>query len=301
MNSFKRLSQIFESAERVSFDDSSKIILMSDCHRGNGSQADDFIKNENIYLSALNHYYNEGFTYIEIGDGDELWENKLLSGIIAAHLDVFLLLREFYLDNRLYFLYGNHDIVKRSVKYVRANLYSYYDKRGKRSLPLFENIQIHEGLVLRYTGNDSQFNNKEILLVHGHQVDELNSRFWKLSRFLVRYLWKPLELFGVNNPTSPAQNHEKKENVGKKLTEWVIETNHILVAGHNHRPMYAEKGEPLYFNDGSCVHPVFITGIEIDRGEISLVKWGVKVKEDGLLYVGKDIVSGPKKLQDFCA
>jgi hypothetical protein len=45
----------------------------------------------------------------------------------------------------------------------------------------------------------------------------------------------------------------------------------MLVAGHNHRPMFPEIGEPLYFNDGSCVHPFFITGIEIDRGKISLI------------------------------
>ena len=299
MSSLKSISQVFESAERIPFDDSSRIILMSDCHRGDGSQADEFFRNENLYVSALNHYYNDGYTYIEIGDGDELWENKKLSDIINEHLNVFHLLKKFYQEGRLYFIYGNHDMVKRSAKYVKMNLDEYYDIRERKVLPLFQNIRVYEGLVLEYHGGDRQPLNKEILLIHGHQVDPLNSTFWKFGRFLVRYFWKPLELFGINNPTSPAENQVKKEKIARRLTDWVIRENQMLVAGHNHRPMFPEIGEPLYFNDGSCVHPLFITGIEICNGEIALVKWSVKVREDGLLYIGKDHIAGPKKLADF--
>jgi hypothetical protein len=39
MNLLKRLSRVYESAERVSFDDSSRIIIMSDCHRGGRKQS----------------------------------------------------------------------------------------------------------------------------------------------------------------------------------------------------------------------------------------------------------------------
>ncbi|HHU16724.1 MAG TPA: serine/threonine protein phosphatase [Clostridiales bacterium] len=299
MNLLKRLSRVYESAERVSFDDSSRIIIMSDCHRGDGSRADDFLHNEKIFISALNYYYNKGFTYIEIGDGDELWENKKLSDIITAHLDTFMLLRKFYLDERLYFIYGNHDMVKRSNKYVKSNMYSYFNKQEKKHFSLFNNIQIHEGLVLEYRSDNKLIDKKKILLIHGHQVDLLNSNFWKLSRFLVRYFWRPLELFGIDNPTSTAQNQEKGERTAKKLTEWVVRTNNMLIAGHNHRPKFPDIGEPLYFNDGSCVHPLLITGIEIDQGEIFLVKWEVKVNSEGVLYVGRDILAGSRKLSEL--
>lgn len=299
MTSLNRLSQLFESAPRLPFDDSSRIILMSDCHRGDGSQADEFFRNENLYLSALNHYYNEGYTYIEIGDGDELWENKKLSDIINGHLNVFHLLEKFHRGRRLYFIYGNHDMVKRSIKYVKTNLYEYFDTRERRTLPLFKDISVFESLVLDYRGGERPELNKKILLVHGHQVDALNSTFWKFSRFLVRYFWRPLELLGISNPTSPAENQVKKEKIARRLTDWVIRENQMIIAGHNHRPMFPEIGEPLYFNDGSCVHPLFITGIEINRGEISLVKWSVKARGDGLLYVGKDYIADPKKLSDF--
>ena len=76
MSTSNRLTEVFNSSKTVDFDDSSKFILFSDCHRGDNSWADDFAHNEKLFFHALSYYYNEGFTYIEIGDGDELWENK---------------------------------------------------------------------------------------------------------------------------------------------------------------------------------------------------------------------------------
>ncbi len=72
MSSSKRLTEVFESSEKIKLDDTSRFILFSDCHRGDNSWADDFAHNQNIYFHALTRYYDEGFTYIEIGDGDEL-------------------------------------------------------------------------------------------------------------------------------------------------------------------------------------------------------------------------------------
>ena len=73
MSSRNRFSNAYRLAKRIEFDDSSKFIVFSDCHRGDNSFADDFANNRNIYFHALKHYYNEGFTYCELGDGDELW------------------------------------------------------------------------------------------------------------------------------------------------------------------------------------------------------------------------------------
>ncbi len=72
-----------------------------------------------------------------------------------------------------------------------------------------------------------------------------------------------------------------------------------LVAGHTHRPIFPEPVEGKYFNDGSCVHPWSITAIEISLGDISLVKWGEKTKEDGTVYIGKDIIGGPRKITEY--
>lgn len=294
MNELKDISQIFQSSDQIFFDNSSKLVLISDCHRGDGSWADNFSRNQNPYFAALSHYYNEGFTYIEIGDGDELWENNNFFNIVQTHKDVFRLLIKFFDENRLYLIFGNHDMVKKNDKFVKKYLYQYYDERNKKYVPLFENIKVHEGLVLRYSVTGDK-----ILLIHGHQADCLNSKGWRLSRFLVRYLWRPLELFGVNDPTSTAKNYKKKDDIEKRLTEWVIKEKHMLIAGHTHRPMFPELGQPLYFNSGSCVHPRCITAIEITDGNISLVKWNVKTRIDGTLFVRREVLAGPRQLTDY--
>ncbi len=278
MSTSKRISKVLKSAEEIPFDDSSKIILMSDVHRGDGTWADDLLKNENIYYAALTHYYHENYTYIEIGDGDELWKNKRISNILPTHREAFLLLSKFFKEGRLYFIYGNHDTVK--------------SKRGfGKNIPFFENIKFHEGLILRHN-----VTNKKILLIHGHQASFLDYKMWRLRRFLVRYLWRPLELLGINDPTSTAKNYKKKDSVEKKLIEWVTQEKQMLIAGHTHRPTFPEVDAPPYFNDGSCVHPNSITGIEIAEGSITLVKWNVKTKIDGTLYIGKEILARPRKL-----
>jgi UDP-2,3-diacylglucosamine pyrophosphatase LpxH len=294
MSTLKRISKAFQSAAEVIIDDSSRIVLMSDCHRGNGSFADEFLRNQNIYFAALMHYYNQNYTYIEVGDGDELWENRSINEIINQHKDVFWLLSKFYEDNRLYFIYGNHDMVKKDDKFVRENLYKYYDERKEKYVPLFKNIKVHEGLILRYLPS-----NDKIFLVHGHQVDCLNSTLWMLARFLVRYLWKPLNNVGINDLTRAAKNYKKKQATAQKLTNWTKNKKQMLISGHNHKPSFPDLDVYPYFNIGSCVHPRCITAIEIYGGNITLVKWSVKTKKDGTLFIGRDILAGPQKLIDY--
>lgn len=296
MNVMRHLSQIFESAEEIPFDDSSRIVLMSDCHRGDGSWADDFSKNQNLYFAALTQYYDENFTYIELGDGEELWENSnnKLYDIMHMHSDAYWLMSRFYREGRFYSIFGNHDIVKKNNRYTRNNFYTYFDEQEEKNVPLFENIKFGEGLVLRHKASGDK-----IFLVHGHQADFFNCEIWKITRFLVKYFWKPLELFGVNDPTRTAKNYKKQEKTGRKLTKWAISKKQMLIAGHTHRPVFPEVGEPLYFNDGSCVHPRCITAIEIADGCIILVKWNVKTKEDGTLFVGREILAGPRRLKDY--
>jgi len=298
MDKLEQITKIFEVAEQIPFDDSSKFVLMSDCHRGDGNWTDNFLKNRNIFVAALNHYYNNNYTYIEIGDGDELWENRKLSDIMHIHKDTFWLLSEFHKAGRLYLIFGNHDIEKKNPSFLRKNirkyLRMYFDQREEEYLSIFQSIKVHEGLVLRHKATDDK-----ILLIHGHQVSTFSGTLWRLSKLLVRYVWKPLESFGVNDPTSAAKNYDEMISVAKKLSEWVIQKKHMLIAGHNHKPSFPEVGQTPYFNDGSCVHPRCITAIEISDGNICLVKWSVRVKGDGTLFIDKDVLAGPRKLNDY--
>ena len=294
VSNIKILTKVFHSSEEVLFDDSSKIVIMSDCHRGDGSWGDNFSNNQNLYFAALNFYYDKEFTYIELGDGDELWENRNLEQIIAIHSNVFWLLSKFYHEDRLYMLYGNHDMVKKKSDYVAYKCNTFYDESIKKCVPLFPNIKFHEGLILKNTETGNK-----IFLTHGHQVDFLNYNLWKLARFLVRYLWRPLELVGFRDPTSASKNYEKKNVIEKHLANWAEKEKQMIIAGHTHRPVFPRLGEPLYFNDGSCIHPRCITAMEIQDGEISLVKWCLMTRKDQSLYVGREILAGPVKLQNY--
>ena len=291
MRILNRLTKIFNESKEIDIDDNSKIIIMSDLHRGDGNWSDSFARNQNVFFAALSYYYQKNYTYIELGDGDELWELRDFKEIIREHSNVFWLIKKFYEDNRFYMIFGNHDIVKKDKKFVEENLYYYYSERDHENFPLFKDIEVHEGLVLNYRDYNSK-----IFLVHGHQVEFKNYDIWPITRFLIRYFWRPLELYGFNDTTRTAKNYKSRFRVGEKLTQWVRYNKHILIAGHNHRPYFPEVGKQPYFNDGSCVHPRCITGIEIVDGHIMLIKWSVKANEEGLLYVGKDILAGPRKL-----
>ena len=253
---------------------------------------DNFIKNQNIYEAALLHYYNHGFTYIELGDGDEMWEVKNYKEIIEIYLDIFKQLKKFHDENRLVMIYGNHDISKKSQAVLEKYFYKYYDQTTKQEESLLDGLTVYESLVLNYKDYD-------IFLIHGHQVDFLNHELWRFSRFLVRYVWRTLEHIGIKDPTSAAKNYQVSKNVEKKLREWSIKNNKILIAGHTHRSIFPKVGQSLYFNDGSCIHPNGITSLEIENGNITLVKWGLEANEEDLISVKRKVLSKSESIVNF--
>lgn len=295
MSSNSRLSRAFKNAKKISYDDSSKFILFSDCHRGDNSFADDFANNRNIYHHALSFYYKTGFQYCEIGDGDELWENVHFESIFEAHKNVYGLLRKFHLEHRLHMIWGNHDMVYKDPDYVKANLSSYFEPIDGESKELFENITYNEAIILKHEKTQ-----QEIFLTHGHQGDWWNYTFWRWSRFLVRVLWKPLQIWGIADPTSPAKNYKELIKVERRIKKWIVQNDELItVTGHTHRPRFPEPGDIPFFNDGSCVHPRSITGIEIEGGKISLIKWQIDTTEDGTLRVVRVLLEGPQQLIDY--
>jgi predicted phosphodiesterase len=296
-NSQDRLNKAYKEAKRISFDNNSKFILFSDCHRGDGSFADDFANNRNIYQHALRHYFENDFTYIELGDGDELWENLFFKDIFEANKNVFLLLKKFYLQNKLHMIYGNHDMVYRNESIVKKNFADYFDAVEGKKLPLMPDLKFHEGIVLQNTTT-----NQEIFLTHGHQADFMNYVGWKFNRFFVRILWKPLQVWGIKDPTSPAKNYTELVKVERRIKKWIADNgNKITIVGHTHRPHFPkpQDNELNFFNDGSCVHPRNITGIEIENGKICLIKWLIDTNADGVLQIVKEYIESPQAINHY--
>lgn len=295
MSSKTRLDRAYKNAKIVQFDNSSKFILFSDCHRGDNGVADDFAKNRNIYYHALTHYFKNDFTYCELGDGDELWENLHFEVILRAHKHIYMLLGQFHECNRLHMIWGNHDMVYRNSKYVEKNLSTYFDLITDKTIPLYNHLTYHEGVILKH--RETQ---QELFLTHGHQADWWNYVLWKWNRFLVRVLWKPLNVIGIADPTSPAINYKELIKLERRVKNWIKSNkNLITIIGHTHRPRFPEPGDIALFNDGSCVHPRSITGIEIENGEISLIKWQIATTDDGTLKIVRVLLEGPRKLKDY--
>ena len=147
------LDNIYNKTEKIIINDNSKFVIMSDCHRGTGDNYDNFLNNQNIYESALRYYYDKEFTYVELGDGDEMWEVNNYHDIINTYLDTFKYLKMFHEKKRLFMVYGNHDVVKKDKKILEEYFYTYYNESLKKQEVLFKNLKIYEALILSYKNN----------------------------------------------------------------------------------------------------------------------------------------------------
>ncbi len=60
----KSLTNAYESTQKeIDLNDSTKIILFSDLHRGVGDLSDDFAHNKQIFSYALQHYFDPVYLY----------------------------------------------------------------------------------------------------------------------------------------------------------------------------------------------------------------------------------------------
>lgn len=289
-----KLDKLYSTSAVLPFDNGSRIIIMSDCHRGQGNGADNFLPNSMIFQGALEYYYQNGYTYIELGDGDELWENRCIGVILRTYSRLFRLLGQFRKENRLFLIYGNHDIIKRRKSFVRAACDLYACDAPEEPENIFQQTRASESLIL-----ENRDTLQRLFLVHGHQGSLLNDELWPLGRFLVRYLWRPLEIIGFTAPTGAGRSRKLMEKIERQLCSYASDTGRILIAGHTHRPVFAQPGTCPYFNDGSCVHPQCITGIEIRDASIQLVRWAVTSDPQRHLVIRREILNGPVELGEY--
>jgi len=247
------LNRLAESGKIVDFDDNSRLVFISDVHRGDGTIFHSLLPNENIYITALKYYYRNKFTYIEVGDGDELWKNKNFNEIAYCYEEVFKVLNKYNKDQRIYMIYGNHDIIKKNknfkIKQEKA-LKKIGVNYGKELLDLISNIEFYSGINFNYT--------------------PINEKF--LSG-----------VCGFKDPTSSAKSKTRRSRVDIELQNWAKDNCKMLLCGHTHNSRFPELSEPPYFNDGCCVLPYAMTAIEVEEGNISLVKWSVDAKDSGVL------------------
>lgn len=275
LRAYRRLDAVFMSAPTVFFDDTTRLVFFSDTHRGDNSRLDAFSANEALFLNALQHYYQEGFTYVEVGDGDELWKNLHFHAIRAAHSQVFEWFHRFAAQQRLHLLFGNHDISGTTCQQV--------DKDG---------MIAREGLILQHRRTGQQ-----VFVVHGHQAD-LKSDFWyPVNRMAVRRVWRSLQIWRLAPVASPNAEDRVPRSFERYLREWSAHHRRVLICGHTHRINGAVSGETPYFNTGHCVTPGILTGLEIQNGEIGLIRW--RATPEGAMPFRREMLQTPCQLKYF--
>lgn len=294
MDTDKRLTQAYEDARVEAFNDSSKYIIFSDVHRGDGSHFDEFSKNQVIYRHALEYYFENGYTYIEAGDGDELWENPRVAHIKTAHVHIFSTIKKFHDQNRLIMIYGNHNIYLKNMDYVEKHYYTSYNDYRQESNDFLIGMVPVESVVLKHSETA-----QEILIVHGHQGDFFNDQFWVFTMASLKYFWRHLHSFGIRNPVSPVKNAFKRHKIERNFKRWIGKNQMLLICGHTHRFKFPREGELPYFNTGCCTYPTIITGIEISDGNIQLIRWKTEPDEEGFLKVNRMVLRGPRPLKEF--
>ncbi len=281
-----------------------KFIIFSDEHKGAKNHADDFAVCEKNYVAALQYYFDEGYFFINLGDGEELWENNIFA-VKKHNQPSFEKEKLFQQQKRFIKIFGNHDLYWANDPTAFIQLQSIYD----------EKFPVYEGCILQTTINEHAI---EIYLTHGHQGDLQSDGNW-FSKFFVENIWGPLQGLLDINPNTPANNDELKSLHNTIMYEWSsVEKNRLLITGHTHQPVFMSlthleslyvkrsnaqktndttaikniedeikkvqpKNEtspdlskiiPSYFNSGCCCFDDGdITGIEIADGCVRLIRW----------------------------
>lgn len=263
---YRQLNQAYSTAKTIPFNNQDRLIFLSDSHRGDGGGSDVFKPNKSLFLHALKAYFDQGFTYVEVGDGDELWKYPNFKRIRQAHQDVFDLLHRFNRERRLHIITGNHDVRRpEEMETERDGLLS-------REALLFEHSESHQ----------------KLFVVHGHQVDISSSRMHHISQWSVELFLPMLHRLGViskvakEKPESCMPNDffswfkSLKPNtcqVEQRLMQWASQNRQITICGHTHVQQFPRNRAVPYINTGSCLYDRYITGLELIGGRLQMIKW----------------------------
>lgn len=207
---------------------SDRYVIFSDQHKGARNGADDFCRCERIYNAALGYYRAENYTLVELGDVEDLWEERPKR--VLADYAKSLQLSASFGPKKYLRIYGNHD-----------DLWSHEGQVRRRLVPLYgQDIKVHESARLRVTdgGRDLGI----IWLIHGHQGTWDSDKYRWLSRPAVRYIWRPIQRVFKLSLNTPAQDWQLSQQHNIALYRWAAKQPRLLmIAGHTHHPVFRSK------------------------------------------------------------
>jgi predicted phosphodiesterase len=280
-------------------------IIFSDQHKGTKNGADDFAICEPNYLEALDYYHRNNYCFISLGDCEELWENKIL-GVKKYNTPSFEAEKKFVSIGAFVKVFGNHDTYWKNdpfaflfLKWIYSQEVKIYD--GLLLLKKVDGKEIKIFLTHGHQGDGQSDGNKfsawfvSNIWAPLQSYLELNPNTpayddaLKTIHNSMMYEWSAqyenmLLITGhTHQPAFASMTH--LERLYKKLLlarakKAESEISEIETEIQKKKMEYKEVSadylnlKPSYFNSGCCCYrDGDITGIEILRDEIMLVKW----------------------------
>ena len=217
------LERLLKTAKSVSLDHSSRVLILSDLHMGNGGRRDEFKRNAELVKTMLGSYYlPEKYSLVLNGDIEELFKFPLDS-IVTEWGDLYDLFLKFEENGFFWKTYGNHDA-------------ALLDEKGYQlASSMVNSLKFHYG-------------HETMLLFHGHQASEL---LWEtypmVSRaviFFIKYIAKPV---GIRY-FSIAYNSPRRFAIEKSIYEFSNQAKIVSIIGHTHRPLFESLSKVDFLN-----------------------------------------------------
>ncbi|TVQ25432.1 MAG: hypothetical protein EA383_08355 [Spirochaetaceae bacterium] len=205
----RALERVYASSRELFVDDSSRLVIFSDLHMGDGSWTDDFLHNGKMFREVLaRQYFTNDSTLILNGDVEEL-QRFSRRAIAEQWSGLYSLLRAFRKGDRLIRIVGNHDL----------------DNLG--DMDRFGSEEPVEGIILRYKQD-------RVFVLHGHQPLWKYERYNRWIGYALKYLLNPLK---IRNRTV-AHDSRKRFATEKRVYEFARARGLLAVIGHTHRPLF---------------------------------------------------------------
>ncbi len=340
---WQSMDEAFEQALQVPFDiKRDSYVFFSDLHLADRIHGiDDFARNEMVYCHALQQYYDHDYHLVLNGDVEEGWEARPRRIRAAYRHTAYAMEKKFAEKGEPWHVrtWGNHD-----------NIWSNPEKVRKHLWPELGEVKVYSGLRLGDNIFIAHGHQGELISDSGAWIGKPTMRigwrwFQRLTRItsaraatshLIRnaraehlYGWASnagrlliaghthKSMFGYLHEHTGLKKHLRRLESTLDTTDHPFQAqatiDHLKKAvakSKTRRSSTDDSRLPCYFNSGSCVHTNGITCIEIDQGEIRLVRWRLVEtsgasdslgNEDGLLFTIKPRVLQRANLAEVIA
>lgn len=303
------LDRAYERAERRTEQiEKLRLVIFSDHHRGQKDPADDFWRCQEAYHAALTTYDREGWEFFLLGDVEELWECSPEPALAAYAADTLALERPLFAAGLATRFFGNHDMQWEDRAEAQRLLSPFI---GASSIIESLRMEVREGETRL---GEIFFTHGHQGDCFSDQYAWLSKPFVRLFfAWFQRLTWIPSSMPSKNR-RARAKHEKAMHAWASGRSNLVLvagHTHHPVFSSISHgekiesryKPLIAAapdeasrarlvkerdaaiekaggmiklKGKkPAYFNSGCCCFgDGDITAIEIEGGEIRLVRWG---------------------------